>query len=57
MHITQDEVQMIKSLISSVDKAGGSASTIFSKLDTMTVKELIEILAPNGVRFTIKNKK
>ena len=51
MKITKNEAEMLSSLLDSIEKAGGSSLRFLKELDSMTVKELIECLAPNGVRF------
>jgi len=44
--------EMIDSYTLAIAECGGSASTFISRIETMTVKEMIDVLAQNGVRFT-----
>jgi len=45
--------EMIDSYTLSIAECGGSASHFIKSIDTMTVKEMINALAQNGVRFTL----
>jgi hypothetical protein len=48
--------EMLDSYMLAVAECGGSAATFVSKIETMTVKEMIDTLAQNGVRFTTDRK-
>lgn len=48
------EVEMLLTLAESITKAGGDVNRFLDKkvINSMSVMKLIDILAPNGVRFT-----
>ena len=48
--------EMLDSYMLAIAECGGSAASFISKIETMTVKEMIDVLAQNGVRFTIDRK-
>lgn len=48
---TESYRKMYMSLVEAIGRAGGSPSTILKDIDKMSVGELLEGLAPNGVRF------
>lgn len=43
---------MMISLFSSVDKAGGNSKSLVHKLYSTTLGEFMRVMAPNGIRFT-----
>lgn len=53
---TYDYRDMVLSLIESVEQAGGSVHSIMRRTESMTVREFMQTLAPNGVRFTCVDK-
>jgi hypothetical protein len=50
---------MHKSLLTSIYNAGGSVAYFseYQDLRTTTVMELIELLAPNGIRFIFRKRR
>jgi len=48
--------EMLDSYMLAIAECGGSAASFISKIETMTVKEMIDRLAQNGVRFTTDRK-
>lgn len=48
--------EMLDSYMLAIAECGGSAASFVSKIETMTVKEMIDGLAQNGVRFTTDRK-
>jgi hypothetical protein len=48
--------EMLDSYMLAIAECGGSAASFISKIETMTVKEMIDGLAQNGVRFTTDRK-
>ena len=57
MKISKDEAEMLNSFIKAIESVGGSSRPFISKIDTMSVAEMITNLAPNGVRFTYTKQK
>ncbi len=57
MKISKDEAEMLNSFIKAIESVGGSSRPFISRIDTMTVSELITALAPNRVRFTYTKQK
>lgn len=47
---------MLDSYMLAIAECGGSPSKFIKDINTMTVKDMIDILAQNGVRFTTKSK-
>jgi hypothetical protein len=54
---SKNETDMLLSLAISIEKSGGNSVSIMKNIDEMSVSELIQNLAPNGVRFTHSSKK
>ncbi len=54
--MTKDEAAMLVSLTSAINKVGGSPKMVLNHMDTMTINELITVLAPNGVRFCVEQR-
>lgn len=54
--VAKHKAEMLDSYIIAIAECGGSPSKFIEEIDTMTVKEMIDILAQNGVRFTVKKK-
>ena len=53
----EPKMEMIASLVRSIERAGGASGTIIKQVvDGMTVIELIDCLATNHVRFTYKGE-
>lgn len=53
----KDYLEMYKSLQIAVDEAGGCGYHDINELSEMTVLDLIERLAPNGIRFCYSKPK
>jgi len=50
--VTQDPyVEILTNYAQVIAQCGGSIETFIGQMDTMTVKEMLVKLAPNGVRF------
>lgn len=50
--VVRDRTEMLDSYMMAILKCGGSPKSFIKEIETMTVKEMIDILAQNGVRFT-----
>lgn len=46
-----DRMNMLISYINAINDAGGDSKSFVSDIGTMTVREMIDRLAQNGVRF------
>lgn len=55
--MTKAESEMVASFVYAIRESGGCAAHFMKDLHTMTVNELIESLASNGVRFHYKKKR
>ena len=53
--ISKDHIEMIVSLAIALDEAGGSIS-FMKAISSMTVIELIAVLAQNNIRFVYEKK-
>jgi len=52
--VIKDRAEMLDSYMMAIVKCGGSPKTFLEDIEKMTVKEMIDTLAQNGVRFTNK---
>lgn len=50
--VAKHKAEMLDSYIYAILECGGSPSKFIADIETMTVKDMIDILAQNGVRFT-----
>lgn len=55
--VAKHKAEMLDSYIYAILECGGSPSKFIADIETMTVKDMIDILAQNGVRFTVKKRK
>lgn len=56
VEVYKQRAEMLDSYLIAIAKAGGSTSRFVDNIETMTVMEMIECLAHNGVRFTNKRR-
>ena len=49
--MTEAEIKMLSTYTQAIQQAGGSTGMFIKDIDKMTVLEMIQSLAPNGVRF------
>jgi hypothetical protein len=52
--VVKMRAEMLDSYMMAIVKCGGSPKSFIADIETMTVKEMIDSLAQNGVRFTNK---
>jgi hypothetical protein len=52
--VVKMRAEMLDSYMMAIVKCGGSPKSFIADIETMTVKEMIDALAQNGVRFTNK---
>lgn len=48
---TPDYQDMFLSYVDTIEQVGGDPSNFINNINSMTVSEMMQILAPNGVRF------
>lgn len=56
LEVAKHKAEMLDSYLYSILECGGSPTKFIKDIDEMTVKEMIDILAQNGVRFTTVKK-
>lgn len=56
-NIHKQRNEMLISYINAISKVGGCPELFLERIDKMTVWEMVEILAQNGVRFTTESNK
>ena len=56
VEVYKQRAEMLDSYLIAIAKAGGSTGRFMDNIETMTVMEMIECLAQNGVRFTNKRR-
>ncbi|NIQ05586.1 MAG: hypothetical protein GWO20_07630 [Candidatus Korarchaeota archaeon] len=54
--VIRQREEMLQSYCDAIRKVGGCPLVFLDKLDHMTVREMIDVLAQNGVRFTANQK-
>lgn len=55
-NIEIEKIEMIYSLLKSVKEARGDWKSIIANFDELTLNDLVETLAQNGIRFCFKRK-
>lgn len=55
--IRQHREEMLDSYLESIREVGGDSKMFLENIDTLTISEMMDLLAQNGVRFTAKNSK
>lgn len=55
-YVRKHREEMLDSYIRSIREVGGDPSAFLDRIDTMTVAEMMDVLAQNRVRFSVKPK-
>lgn len=56
VEVIKQREEMLQSYCDAIRKVGGCPTHFLDKLEDMTVREMIDVLAQNGVRFTTNRK-
>lgn len=56
VNVIRQREEMLQSYCDAIRKVGGCPMTFLDRLEYMTVREMIDVLAQNGVRFTTNRK-
>lgn len=56
VQVIRHREEMLQSYCDAIRKVGGCPMHSLDRLGSMTVKEMIDVLAQNGVRFTTNRK-
>jgi len=56
VEVIKQREEMLQSYCDAIRKVGGCPMRFLDRLDHMTVREMIDVLAQNGVRFTTTRK-
>lgn len=56
VNVIRQREEMLQSYCDAIRKVGGCPMAFLDRLESMTVREMIDVLAQNGVRFTTNRK-
>lgn len=56
VNVIRHREEMLQSYCDAIRKVGGCPMVFLDRLESMSVREMIDVLAQNGVRFTTNRK-